>query len=37
VKDILTRSATPMPGYAEYQVGAGYLNAYEALRAVLNP
>jgi serine protease AprX len=37
VKTILMRSATPMAGYAEYQVGAGYLNAYEALRAVLNP
>jgi serine protease AprX len=37
VKAILRSSATPMPGYAEYQVGAGYLNAYEALRAVLNP
>ena len=36
VKTILTSSATPMPGYAEYQVGAGYLNAYEALRAALN-
>ena len=37
VKTILTSSATPMPGYAPYQVGAGYLNAYEAVRAVLNP
>jgi serine protease AprX len=37
VKAILRSSATPMPGYAEYQVGAGYLNAYQALRAVLNP
>jgi serine protease AprX len=36
VKTILTGSATPMPGYAEYQAGAGYLNAYQALRAVLN-
>ena len=36
VKTILTSSATPMPGYAEYQAGAGYLNAYQALRAVLN-
>ncbi len=36
VKTILTSTATPMPGYAEDQVGAGYLNAYEALGAVLS-
>jgi serine protease AprX len=33
VKTILTNSATPMPGYAEYQAGAGYLNAYQAVTA----
>jgi serine protease AprX len=37
VKTILTGTSTPMPGYAEYQAGAGYLNAYEALRTVLVP
>jgi serine protease AprX len=36
VKSMLTGSATPMPGYAEYQVGAGYLNAYEAVRTAQN-
>jgi serine protease AprX len=35
VKTILTNSATPMPGYAEYQAGAGYLNAYQAVTAAL--
>jgi len=37
VKTVLTSSATPMPGYAEHEVGAGYLNAYAAVHAVLNP
>lgn len=31
IKSMLQGSATPMPGYAEYQVGAGYLNAYGAV------
>jgi serine protease AprX len=34
VKAALERTATPMPGYQPYEVGAGYLNAYEAVRAV---
>jgi len=31
VKTILIASATPMPGYALHEVGAGYLNAYGAV------
>lgn len=31
-KDILTRTATPMD-YAEHEAGAGYLDAFEAVRA----
>src|SRR3989454_2857318 len=31
VKTILIASATPMPGYALDEVGAGYLNAYGAV------
>ena len=34
VKSALETSATPMPGYQRYQVGAGYLNAYGAVTAV---
>jgi serine protease AprX len=36
VKTLLTNSATPMPGYAEYQAGAGYLNAYQAVTAAIS-
>lgn len=32
VKFMLEETATPMPGYGAYEVGAGYLNAYEAVR-----
>jgi serine protease AprX len=35
VKSALQASATPMPGYASYEVGAGYLNAYRAVTMVL--
>jgi serine protease AprX len=35
VKSALEVTATPMPGYQEYEVGAGYLNAYEAVQMVL--
>lgn len=31
VKDILQRTATDMPGYAEWEVGAGYVDAYDAV------
>jgi serine protease AprX len=34
VKATLQLTATPMPGYQQHEVGAGYLNAYEAVRAV---
>src|SRR5439155_26043718 len=30
IKSVLEGSATPMAGYEEYQVGAGYLNAFQA-------
>ena len=35
VKSVLEGSATPMPGYEEYQVGAGYLNAFQAVTVAL--
>ncbi|MEM4969641.1 MAG: S8 family serine peptidase [Sulfolobales archaeon] len=31
VKDILTSTATPMPGYGEFEAGAGYINAQAAV------
>lgn len=31
IKSALANTATPMPGYEEYQVGAGYLTAYRAV------
>jgi serine protease AprX len=33
IKSLLEGSASAMPGYAEYQIGAGYLNAYGAVVA----
>lgn len=33
MKGILEETATPMPGYGEHEVGAGTLNAFEAVRA----
>lgn len=36
VKSALEATATPMGGYERYQVGAGFLNAYEAVRRVLS-
>ncbi|HEY0380459.1 MAG TPA: S8 family serine peptidase [Pyrinomonadaceae bacterium] len=35
-KRILTRTATRMPGREDYEVGAGYINSYAAVDAVLN-
>ena len=35
IKSALAGSATPMPGYAVYQVGAGYLNTYQAVTKAL--
>lgn len=32
-KQILASTATPMPGYRQFQVGAGYLDAYGAVQA----
>ncbi len=34
VKSALELTATPMPRYQQHEVGAGYLNAYEAVSAV---
>lgn len=31
IERILTNTATPMPRYAEWQSGAGYLDAYDAV------
>lgn len=36
VKQILVQTATPMPGYEEFQVGAGYVNVYAAVDKVFN-
>ncbi|HEX8162377.1 MAG TPA: S8 family serine peptidase [Pyrinomonadaceae bacterium] len=36
IKQILTETATRMPGYDDYQVGAGYVNAYAAVDKVFN-
>ena len=31
VKAILTQTASQMPGFSEFEVGAGYINAYAAI------
>lgn len=36
VKNILQQTATNMPGYESWEVGAGYVNAYAALDAIYN-
>ncbi len=36
VKDILTSTATRMPGYDEWEVGAGYVNAFAAVDKAKN-
>jgi serine protease AprX len=36
VKQIITETATRMPGYADHEVGAGYVNAYAAVDKVFN-
>jgi serine protease AprX len=36
VKQILQQTATNMPGYESWEVGAGYVNAYAAIDAALN-
>ncbi|HSI65915.1 MAG TPA: S8 family serine peptidase [Planococcus sp. (in: firmicutes)] len=34
IKELLQQTATPMPGYEAWEVGAGYVNAYEAITAI---
>lgn len=36
IKQILIDTATKMPGYQDYEVGAGYVNAYAAVDKVFN-
>ncbi len=36
IKSIITQTATRMPGYEDYEVGAGYINAYAAVDKVFN-
>lgn len=34
IKQVLVKTATPLPAYQAYEVGAGFMNAYAAYRAV---
>ncbi len=36
IKQIITDTASRMPGYEDYEVGAGYLNSYAAVDKVFN-
>lgn len=36
IKQILQETATSMPGYQDFEVGAGYINAYAAVDKVFN-
>ena len=36
VKNIIVNTASRMPGFADYEVGAGYVNAYAAVDKVFN-
>jgi serine protease AprX len=36
IKQIMTDTATRMPGYEDFEVGAGYINAYAAVDKVYN-
>ncbi|MFC0273049.1 S8 family serine peptidase [Metabacillus herbersteinensis] len=36
IKDLLQKTATNMPGYEEWEVGAGYVNAYTAIDSIVN-
>jgi serine protease AprX len=36
IKQILQQTASQMPGFSEFEVGAGYLNAYAAIDKVFN-
>lgn len=37
IKQILVDTASKMPGYEDYEVGAGFINAYAAVDKVFNP
>jgi serine protease AprX len=37
VKSILVATASQMPGYSEFEVGAGYINVYAAIDKVFHP
>jgi serine protease AprX len=37
IKQIMVDTASQMPGFSEFEVGAGYLNVYAALDKVINP
>jgi serine protease AprX len=37
VKQIMVDTATVMPGYADWEVGAGYINAWAAVDKAMNP
>jgi serine protease AprX len=34
VRDVLTSTARPLAGYGEWEVGAGYMDAFAAVMAV---
>ncbi|MDP9374000.1 MAG: S8 family serine peptidase [Chloroflexota bacterium] len=36
LKDLLIKTATPMAGYAEFEVGAGYVDAYAATKEAVH-
>lgn len=36
IRQIIVETATRMPGYADHEVGAGYINAYAAIDKVFN-
>jgi len=36
VKELLEQNATPMSSYEDWEVGAGYVNAYSAIQALIN-
>ncbi|WP_050995819.1 S8 family serine peptidase [Paenisporosarcina sp. TG20] len=36
IKELLQQSATPMEGHETWEVGAGYVNAYEAINTLIN-
>jgi serine protease AprX len=37
VKDVLVRTASHMPGYEDFEAGAGYVNAYAAVDLAFHP